>query len=330
MICYHPTAIIAIDDDKTFLMAMSRHLGIPNLRYFTSPTEAIENLQNQNPFKRLKEKLFKTSQTYSEDIDSMADQYSSHINLKKLHEEIYCADRFNDASVLIIDYHMGEINGIDVCKKLINHPAKKILLTGGTDKEKIAIEAFNNGIINRFISKADSNFPDQLKHAISMLQNTYFKDLTTSLVPNSSTIPLLEKTHYQNFIRNLKTELNADEFYLLDTSGSALFLSNGAPTWLIIKSSNELNDYINLASEAEYSENIFNELKNHKKIPFFFSDDDYQIPVHLWGDYLHECTPLPGNSNYFYSIIKNNFNNIDSRRLISPENYYKQFTENVK
>src|SRR5206468_8133381 len=103
--------------------------------------------------------------------------------------EIYSSARFRDVSVVIIDYHMQEINGIDVCKELINHPSKKILLTGSPDKDKIAIDSFNSGIIHRFINKADPDFLPQLKQAIAQLKETYFRDLSIKILPNISEVP---------------------------------------------------------------------------------------------------------------------------------------------
>ena len=93
--------------------------------------------------------------------------------MRGLHEEIYNKDRFNDVSVIIVDYYMDEMNGIEVCETLSKHPAKKILLTGGADKENIAIDAFNKGIIHRFINKTDPDFPSQIRQAIYMQRGIF-------------------------------------------------------------------------------------------------------------------------------------------------------------
>ena len=266
MCCYHPTTTIAIDDDLDFLSVITQHLGIANCISYSSPKKAIEFLQKQKSFQRIQARVLKTSNS-SENITYPADDCVWHVNLHNLHQEVYFEDRFQDVSVIIVDYYMDEMRGIDVCEALINHPAKKILLTGGADKEKIAIEAFNKGIIHRFINKSDRNFPAQLKQAIIMLKDAYFRDLSSTLLPDTRqkyNNPL-NNAAYTNFIRNLQDQFHAVEYYLIDISGSTLFLdANGTPIWLIVKHETELDEYIVLAKDQDGNSNMINRNRSQR------------------------------------------------------------------
>lgn len=324
--CYYPTTIVAIDDNVDFLATMDHYLGFPNFQCYTSPEEAFKFITREETVKRLQEKLHKTTFEFSENTNSLPEEYAVVVNVKNLHEEIYSYNRFHDVSVLIIDYYMEGVNGIDVCKKLANHPAKKILLTGGLDTEKIAIEAFNNGIIHRFINKADFNFPNQLRQAIAVLQEAFFQDLTSKLIDHIPTCKILQNPAYINFTTMLRNKVHAVEYYLLDTAGSMLYLDeSGNPTWLIIKKDQDIENYAQIAFDAESPEPIIQALKNRQKLPFFFTKSDYEKPTTHWNDYLYEANKFPGIPDCYYSIMPGHIRaNLDKNSLLS----YMMFTEN--
>lgn len=313
MCCYYPTTTIAIDDDVDFLRVISQHLGIADCIPYSSPSKVIDALKNTNPFNRIASRIVKTSTN-----SDITDDYAVQINMRNLHHEIYSNDRFNDVSVLIIDYHMDEMTGIEVCEALKNHPAKKILLTGSIDKEKIAIEAFNKGIIHRFINKSDANFPILLKQAVSFLKENYFRDLTSEIL-TTQTETLLHNPAYVSFTRSLKEQFDLVEFYLIDVMGSKVFLNSiGNPIWLVIRHDDEIENYINIAKDQDGEANLIESLTQRKMIPFFFSEDDFQQPVSKWNNYLYQAYPFPGITGYYYAVIEGQIKeNLNAEKMIS-------------
>lgn len=224
-----------------------------------------------------------------DDINTMPDDYALLINMRGLHEEIYSKTRFNDVSVIIVDYYMNDMSGIELCESLAKHPAKKILLTGGRDKEKIAIEAFNKGIIHRFINKSDPNFSSQLKQAVTALKEAYFRDLSCSLLPyiSTSNTDVLQNPAYVNFVKSLQDQFNIVEYYLLDRSGSAIFLNAEAkPLWFVVKHESEINNYKAIALEQDMDRDFIRMLETFEKILFFFLDEDHQHPVSEWEQFI--------------------------------------------
>lgn len=316
MCCNYPTTTVAIDDEIDFLRTITQHLGIKDCISYSSPNKAIEALKDQKTFNRIQSRILKNN-IVTEDINLLPEDHAVLINLKGLHEEIYTKDRFSDVSALIVDYYMDEMSGIDVCEALVNHPAKKILLTGGADKEKVAIEAFNKGIIHRFISKSDPDFPNKLKQAITLLKDAYFRDLTAILLSNITT-GILQNSCYINFIRNLQDQYNAEEYYLLDTSGSIVFLdAQGLPVWLIIKHESEINNHEQFAIDQDADKNLIRKLAHREIIPFFFADEDYQYPVSEWDNFSYQSHPLPGVTGYYYAIKQGHIrNNLNKEKII--------------
>src|SRR5689334_20710133 len=115
MCCYYPTTTVVIDDDILFLSAIQSELE--NCKTYSSPSKAIQYLKNSHPFNRVHSQIVNNPLKFHE-LNQTDGDFAYHINLHHLHHEIYLKDRFDDVSILIIDYHMPEMNGIEVCEKL--------------------------------------------------------------------------------------------------------------------------------------------------------------------------------------------------------------------
>ncbi len=325
MCCYYPTTTAIIDDDTDFLMMMTRHLGINDCLPFSSPDLAVNSIKNQNPYARVSSRIVKKTFVPAEMISECPEDYAVVMNMRGLHQEIYNEDRFRDISVIVVDYHMGDLNGIDVCESLAAHPAKKILLTGGPDKEKVAIDAFNRGIIHRFINKSDANFPAKLKQAIASLKDAYFRDLTSALVltsPEAGTT-ILQNPTYINFLNDLMAQVGAVEYYALDTSGSALLLDNeGVATWFMVKQESELNGYEQIAEDQDVCAEVRMGLRERSVIPFFFSEEDYQCEAEEWGKFVFEAREFPGLGGKYYACHKGDVGkNLIQEKIVSYKSY---------
>jgi len=312
MCCYYPTTTVAIDDDTDFLGILTQHLGITDCIPYSSPKKAIATLRSQRPFKRIQSRVLKA--TTAHENNKSPEDHAVRFNLHGLHEEIYNKDRFQDVSVIIVDYHMGDVSGIDVCEALTNHPAKKILLTGGTDKETIAIEAFNKGIIHRFINKSDVNFPIKLKQAISVLKEAYFRDLSSSVLPKSVDFhPSLV-----NFSRSIQDQHEAIEYYMLDPLGSTLMLdASGEAAWIVIEHKSDMMNLEVLANDQEAPGHLIQDIANGSIMPFFFSENDYQTDASEWEKICYPAQALPGVKDYYYATWKGHKNHIDQSKIVS-------------
>jgi DNA-binding NarL/FixJ family response regulator len=101
--------------------------------------------------------------------------------IKTLHREIYNSQRFHEISVLVVDFDMPGMTGLELCEELADKPFKKLLLTGKAD-EKTVIQAFNEGKIQKYIHKDSQNFAEEMNRAVRELQRNYFEDLSAVVI----------------------------------------------------------------------------------------------------------------------------------------------------
>lgn len=121
-------SIALIDDDLLFLEAMSSLLKEKYLlEVFSNPINALNYFYDSYP---------------------VSSQVSTSNNLFEI-------------GVIIVDYNMADMNGIELCRKLNFLPSKKILLTGD-GCEKLPTDALNEGQINCFIRKDSLTLPEDI------------------------------------------------------------------------------------------------------------------------------------------------------------------------
>jgi CheY-like chemotaxis protein len=330
MCCYYPTTTVVIDDDKNFLKALIENLNAPDYRAYTSPKPAIESTRKYNNMQRICNRVIKANSDAN--ISSPEDKTIT-FKLRALHEEIYNGTRFDDVSVIIVDYYMDEMNGIEVCEALAKHPAKKILLTGGADMEALAIGAFNKGIIHYFISKSDPLFPSKIKQAIASLKHAYFRDLTAALIPHLPSMPLQlhQFSPYINFTQSLRKQLNIVEHYIVDATGSTLMLdADGNKSWLIVKHESEMQDMEILAQDQDAPEDLIQGIKERTLIPFFLSDKDFNHPASEWRRFFHPGQPLTCAKDYYYAIYSGDQEHQANQLTILSYNSYHQIMDFAK
>src|SRR5947207_2988322 len=129
-VCYHPTNVVLIDDNKNFLDSMMTQLGNKySCSPYLDPRAALSFLKDEYTLTPFHTRLVSG-------------------DMKKIHHEIYNAQRFNETTVLIVDYCMPRMNGIDFLRKLKDTSMMRILLTGETGVE-LAVEAFNENLIDK-------------------------------------------------------------------------------------------------------------------------------------------------------------------------------------
>lgn len=307
-----PTTTLLVDDNSIFLSSLSLTMAnhIP-LKLFDNPRKALDLLQ----------KIPTISDYYK---NKLAQLYSSEPEapiLLKLYEESYNLERFSYISTLIVDYSMPNLNGCELCQAIKHIPINKIMLTAEADHHK-AVELFNNGLIDYFIIKNSPSMKDELKQAIKKSQDDYFKQAATPLFnylcqSSISFIPDEIESIHRKFLSNFPSNHFA-EYYLLDTSGSMLFIDfYGNSKWLILKTNKEIESYYDIALNHDAPDRIIRSLEEKTATPFFLTDNDHQISAQDWTLY-----QLDGVSDqYLYST---NYNAQLPNKIKSFDDYLKQ------
>ncbi|OGT15935.1 MAG: hypothetical protein A3I12_05820 [Gammaproteobacteria bacterium RIFCSPLOWO2_02_FULL_38_11] len=303
---YYPTKVLLVDDNPNYLKNVVLTLDkCINHETHIHPKALLRKILSSNDVLDVGKKYF-LSQDEGSVVGDVCRAVS--VDIAKIYKEINNKDRFNQISVLLVDYAMPGMNGVEFCKALQHLPCKKIMVTGEADYG-IAVEAFNQNIIDRFLVKDDPDFFEKINTIIFDLQNSYFKSLSESIIDTLSVDPhcCLTDPEFISFFYDLVKENKIIEFYLLDKTGSFLMLDfQGKPSWLIVKSNKELVDFCDIASEFEDANAIQNELAIRRKIPFFLTEKDWQVSVNHWQPYLHQAHRLEGKEIYYYALVEGN------------------------
>jgi CheY-like chemotaxis protein len=287
---YYPTQVLFVDDDKALLNSLEGLF----LKYFKIVTEneapaALERLQKENIY--LDRNLIEAidDATLDEEFDCPI-----NIHISNIAKKINNSSREQELSVVVVDYRMPGMTGLELCEKLEGLPIKKILLTG-EGEYTLAIEAFNNGIIDHYISKKDPDFLTNLEATINLLQQRYFLERTTFLLSAARATPesfLCMPSFLKEFNRFL-IHYNIVEFFLLDRVGSFVGLNyQGEPFWFLVRNKMQIADLIDLAKDNEYSTPILDALQAKECIIYFLTEEERNIEVAKWEQLSHPITSI--------------------------------------
>jgi CheY-like chemotaxis protein len=310
MICwpsfYYPTTAIFVDDNKRFLTALGHRLpnNIPVI-LFDNPVQALELILSQNNDElKSRNNITFIEQEYNESDYQLDNANQLLIGLRYDYlAKVYDSQRFSTMSVLIVDQLMPELDGISFCDKLKMHPIKKIMLTANSDFA-LAVEAFNSGIIDYYLSKEAPNLIDQLVQTIQILQKSFFNsEIERSVGSLLNSNSLINDISSLPFYEEIKHKLRATEYYLLDKLGSMLFITcEGIPVTLALSTSNMLDVFSKIAEDQDQF-SIASILSKREQLLFFPRQEDHMRPASEWNNFLNYAKPFPGKDNIFYSLI---------------------------
>lgn len=327
-VCSFPTTVFFIDDDRTYLENLQLRLQVEKFlpKFFHSSKNALEYLQQNFPFETFAERCIHRP-------DEMElDHRNIDIDVPAIREEIYNPKRFSQVSVVVVDYSMPNLNGLELCKKLKNKRFKKILLTGEAD-EKIAVNAFNDGIIDKFIRKDAPHFNELINKTICQLQQQYFQELSTLIIESlvDPEFPILTAINDPVFIEIFNEfckKNNITEYYLTDTYGSYLLLDGDAnPSWIAIKDENGMEGAYQVAkfSDTPFPLQMLQEMKNREKILYLYEAGGLSDKPEECAASLYPAKKLIGENNFYYAFIRDKkAYDIRRGRVISYQEYLEQ------
>jgi CheY-like chemotaxis protein len=303
---YFPTTAIFVDDSAAFLTNLSLQLdGTLAYKLFDSALEALVHLNAVNRRPSL------THTYFSKYRDIELATLSNHVidlALDKIHREVYQEQRFEEISVAVIDYAMPEMDGLEFCRS-IKHPAiKKILLTGRAD-EKLAVRAFNAGLIDRFIMKGDNAALTTLNAAIGELQQEYFGQVERILADalTIDTPSFLHDRAFARVFREICRERKIVEYYLCSNPNGILMLNAlGAGTLLLISTEEDLRAQYEIAFDHTAPEALLARMRSGKSIPYFWQfDGHYRTGCANWEQFLYPAREIQGEQWYYCALVEN-------------------------
>lgn len=305
--CYYfPTTVYFVDDEPAFLKSLTftLHRGL-SYEFYHDPRVMLKAFsRSKRPSRFLKHTISDLSDSTIEDV-GLTD-HPVNIDILQLHQAVYDDSRFSDVSVIVVDYAMPGMNGLQLAKlvKDVDVHVKVIMLTGQADLN-LAIQAFNNHDIDQFILKDNQDFSNALNQSIASLQQQYFFEQSENIVAalSANHQSLLANHIFARFFQLFCLDHQIQEYYLADSTGSFLLVDiDGRASWLVVCSQEAVDDYYDLLNDVALSE-AANFLKSKKKIPFLLTDDQLRLPATEWLPFLHPASPIPGLLGYFYAHV---------------------------
>lgn len=305
---YYPTTVVLVDDSPTVLQNLQLKIGkVTPCKTFSVPEEALSFIKNASTAAN----ALKTavgidveSRNYTHDSEQLPLQY----NVSNIHQKIYDPNRFLDISLVVVDYAMPSMDGEKFCRELRElkgNTIKIIMLTGEADDAK-GIELFNSGVIDRFLRKAQPNLDVDLKNCILEMQKIYFRDISFPIIQGllSDESSSLGDPAFIALFEKVCQEVSATSYFLIEISGSfILFDEAGKPTWLIIKSLEELEE-IASQIEPQISESLVDSISNGEVVPYFGSSElEYYADEEKLKTSLHKAQKLNGKKVYCYAVL---------------------------
>ena len=242
--------------------------------------------------------------------DEMTDSFerrSASIEMDRIYRTVMNRQRFNTPAVLVVDYAMPKMNGLEFCEAVRGLPCKIILLTGQAD-EKVAIDAFNRKLIDRFIKKSDPDAISRLEADIAMLQKEFFDGQTRTLkdLLSRHSYAFLTDPAMEFLVEQVCTRYRFVEYYLFPNPAGILFFdSQGNATLMVIATKNCLMTQLEIAQDQGAPPELLSALRELRLVSFF-SDTGGVYQKEIGDDWLPYCLPpqiYRGREDYYWALF---------------------------
>lgn len=304
---YFPTQVVLLDDDPDFLDGVSLMLSKDlSFKLFQSAGLALDYVNNAHQHVDFLKRCYTNYKTGPLESDSL-----SHIDIGKIHHEILNSSRFQTTSIVIVDFSMPEMNGLEFLMSLKNPFIKKILLTGQADME-LAIKAFNKQLIDQFIDKHDPKLREKLNSTISTFQEQYFKTsfkLVTDPIIANNLDAFLVDAKFQEFFQDLRNKLNCVEYYMIDAphSGFLMVDAKGQRRCLLIHTQQSLTEHSENLTEMGAPSELIAKVKSGELVPGFDDQDENlnlnHPAIQDWQHHYYPGIRIQSTVNYCVTIV---------------------------
>lgn len=326
--CFYPTTICVVDDDEQYLEALETSLSTKGqnhlFQFFSNPHKALEYLNQKHTESNLVRKWIET-------LDSeLPDNHLIKINFKDVAKELMDSKRFQEVSVVVVDYDMPSMDGIEFCKKLKNPYIQKIMATGAAD-ESLAVLAFNSKLIDAFVGKHEVQFWEKVESNIQRLQAFYFEQLTyplhLSLKLKTKASYILEDPVFISFFKTLLANYHIQEYYQLESSGSFLFFdtSGGHHTLFVYNKDKIKADKLEVSGsiEDELDPDLKEAVLNEEKMFCYYDMATYDLPpLSEWYKYVLDLHTLESSAGTYYYAFASNYLSLDRLSINTFQDFY--------
>lgn len=243
---YHrPSAFVFLDDETPYLEMLA--MVLPRewyIRLYTRAQDFLDLAQAHAPQWEADVELHK----------AMVDQWYLGKSLPQLVLDYWRSqsERYALANIAVVDYAMPAANGVEVLKAAPVWPTWRVLLTGKAD-EHTAVKAFNDRLIDRFVTKQT---PELAQHLISALRQHYnaplefHESIWRNALRSSQQLALKDRA-VQSALTDWLKQRSCAEYVVLPEPFGLLALDRGGHAhWLQFEMYKDLPAAVELAQAA--------------------------------------------------------------------------------
>ena len=307
---FHPTTVVLVDDNESFLRSLT--LEMPStmaFHGFTSPEAALEFLNEPTGLAPLVDRCFTLDRSH----DTRA---VIHLDLGVIEQEINHLQRFRRVSVVLVDYAMPSVDGLEFCERMVDPYARRAMFTGVAD-EKLAVEAFNAGLIHRYIPKHKATAVEAVIAFIAELEREYFNQylarLRTALAINPPGF-LVDPDIAVHVQRLLHDERVAEYYLVNDPPGFLMLRSNGSVIRLVLLDEEAHQQQIDLARRYAAPDDIRRGIEAGALIGLFSGEnpaDYFGEEAYPWAEKVVPARRLKGAGGWLEALVRDAATDID-------------------
>ena len=295
---YYPTTVCFVDDSGDFLDSLKSLMemnGNPLHRslFFSKPEDLLEHLKGapkRADILGAYAMLSEEDQWEHKQID---------VNFHDVAHISHNKNRFDQVLVVVADYQMPSMTGLELAEHLKPYGVKTILLTGEADETK-AIQAFNQRLIDRFLKKESTNLSETLETYIQELLMDAQEE-STHLFKEALQLETQDTAYgrdgFMDFLKDYFLKSKAVEYYPMGTTGSSLFVDQSGDLELLHVLTLEQNlALLDLhVDQSKLDDTTLQEIQSGKKIICV-------NPKGAGGYTLSEAQSIPGVPGFFFAV----------------------------
>ena len=296
---FFPTTIAFLDDDKEYLNALH------NIFKTQFSTQTFSSVKNFCDYVDEEDLLFEKLLSVVIHDDIAHSKSDLTYSFFRDHPE-----KTNLLSVLIIDYDMPYMNGIDVCKKYQDKTFKKILLTGQANEDD-AIRAFNEGLIDGYINKGDVDLSEKLLSLIKETQNKFFSDVSKYFYSDFSSeeSEIFKMDSVKSAIQEFVYHNHITEYYYIKLANSFVLRDEKQNLWkLVFLTPYLVNGFTEIIREVNGPKELVDKIYEYEEFPMFPNIDGFYEErfEEGWEEFLCKVQPLKTSKGQVYICSNKN------------------------
>jgi CheY-like chemotaxis protein len=267
----HPTSVLVVDDDQLFLDSFEyRYRSALRCQTEAKPQVAVEELLRNNA--AWKQHLDFLVHATGENSGDHVFQLRRH----PLQELVNDPKRAEVFSVVIVDYSMPGMSGVDFCRAVRGAPARKIMLTGQAG-ESTAVLAFNEGLIDCFLTKQDPDLPEKILSEVERLRRKFFQGASSALGPLMGSVGrIFESKALGQLVEKKLQQLGAVECYFWDEPPGLLVVDESGTRYIfVVFDGDDMRAQLEIAENCKAPEPFLGMLRQGFYISWFPTPHGY-------------------------------------------------------